>query len=127
MVPSEAPPSELGFTRQLLKDGGEEKVVPPPGRRDGSEKLKNSEEEEEEDVLLALVNRSPWWNGPVEAEADVEEVVTTAEGRGFPEEERDLRPRCPMALLAPVFFLPFASDTTFPASVVKLSLELPPE
>lgn len=98
VVPSEAPPSELGLTRQLLNDGGEEKVVPPPGRNDGSEKLKNSEEEEAEDVLLALVNKSPWWNGPVEAEADVEEVamVTTAEGRGFPEEVRDLRPPlCP--------------------------------
>ena len=58
-VPSEAPPSELGFTRQLLKDGGEEKVVPPPGRNDGSEKLKKSEEEGAEGVLLALVNRRP--------------------------------------------------------------------
>ncbi|TNN59495.1 hypothetical protein EYF80_030310 [Liparis tanakae] len=81
-----APPSELGFTRQLLKDGGEENVVPPPDRNDGSEKLRKSEEEGAEGVLLAL--------GPVEAEADVEEVamVTTAEGRGFPEVARDLRP-----------------------------------
>lgn len=92
-VPSEAPPSELGFTR-LLKDGGEEKVVPPPGRNDESEKLRKSEDEGAEGVLLALVNSRPWWKGPVEAEADVEEVamVTTAEGRGFPEEVRDLRP-----------------------------------
>lgn len=59
-VPSEAPPSELGFTRQLLKDGGEEKVVPPPGRNDESEKLRKSEEEGAEGVLLALVNRRPW-------------------------------------------------------------------
>lgn len=98
--PSEAPPSELGFTRQLLKDGGEEKVVPPPGRNADSEKLRKSEEEGAEGVLLALVNRRPWWKGPVEAEADVDEVamVTTAEGRGFPEEVRDLRPPlCPTA------------------------------
>lgn len=59
VVPSEAPPSELGFTRQLLKDGGEENVVPPPERNDGSEKLRKSEEEGAEGVLLALVNRSP--------------------------------------------------------------------
>lgn len=59
VVPSEAPPSELGFTRQLLKDGGEEKVVPPPGRNDESEKLRKSEEEGAEAVLLALVNRRP--------------------------------------------------------------------
>lgn len=56
-VPSEAPPSELGFTRQLLKDGGDEKVVPPPGRNDGSEKLRKSEGEGAEEVLVALVNR----------------------------------------------------------------------
>lgn len=99
VVASEAPPSEFGLTRQLLKDGGEEKVVPPPGRRVGSEKLKKSEDEGVEGVLLAFAKRSPWWKGPVEAEADVEEVamVTTAEGRGFPEEETDLRPPlCPM-------------------------------
>lgn len=59
VVPSEAPPSEPGFTRQLLKDGGEEKVVPPPGRNDESEKLRKSEEEGAEGVLLALVNRRP--------------------------------------------------------------------
>ena len=59
VVPSEAPPSELGFTRQLLKDGGEEKLVPPPGRNDASEKLRKSEEEGAEGVLLALVNRRP--------------------------------------------------------------------
>lgn len=59
VVPSEAPLSELGLTRQLLKDGGEEKVVPPPGRNDGSEKLRKSEEEGAEVVLLALVNRRP--------------------------------------------------------------------
>lgn len=59
VVPSEAPPSELGFTRQLLKDGGEEKLVPPPGRNDESEKLRKSEEEGAEGVLLALVNRRP--------------------------------------------------------------------
>lgn len=59
MVPSEAPPSELGLSRQLLKDGGEEKVVPTPGRNDESEKLRKSEEEAAEGVLLALVNRRP--------------------------------------------------------------------
>lgn len=59
VVPSEAPPSELGFTRQLLKDGGEEKVVPPPGRNDESEKLRKSEDEGAEGVLLALVNSRP--------------------------------------------------------------------
>lgn len=59
VVPSEAPPSELGFTRQLLKDGGEEKVVPPPGRNDESEKLRKSVEEGAEGGLLALVNRRP--------------------------------------------------------------------
>ena len=59
VVPSEAPPSELGFTRQLLKDGGEEKVVPTPGRNVESEKLRKSEEEGAEGVLLALVNRRP--------------------------------------------------------------------
>lgn len=56
VVPSDAPPSELGFTRQLLKDGGEENVVPPPVR---SEKLRKSEEEGAEGGLLALVNRRP--------------------------------------------------------------------
>lgn len=61
VVPSEAPPSEPGFTRQLLKDGGEEKVLPPPGRNDESVKLRKSEEEEAEGVLLALVNRRPGW------------------------------------------------------------------
>lgn len=130
VVPSEAPPSELGFTRQLLKDGGEEKVVPPPERNDGSEKLRKSEEEGAEGVLLALVNRRPWWKGPVEAEADVEEVamVTTAEARGFPEEGRDLRPPlCPTVWVAPLFFLFFASDATFPASGAKPSLGPPPE
>lgn len=59
VVPSEAPPSELGLRRQLLKDGGEEKVVPTPGRNDESEKLRKSEEEAAEGVLLALVNRRP--------------------------------------------------------------------
>lgn len=59
VVPSEAPPSDVGFGRQLLKDGGEEKVVPPPGRSDESEKLRKSEEEAAEGVLLALVNNSP--------------------------------------------------------------------
>lgn len=59
VVPSEAPPSELGFRRQLLKDGGDEKVVPPPGRNVESEKLRKSEEEAAEGVLLALVKRRP--------------------------------------------------------------------
>lgn len=59
VVPSEAPPSEHGFTRQLLKDGGEEKVVPPPERNAESEKLRKSEEDGAEGVLLALVNRRP--------------------------------------------------------------------
>lgn len=58
VVPSEAPPSELGLTRQLLKDGGEEKVVPLPGRNDESVKLMKSEEGAD-GVLLALVNRRP--------------------------------------------------------------------
>lgn len=58
-MPSDTPPSELGFTRQLLKDGGEEKVVPAPGRNDESEKLRKSEEEGAEGILLALVNRRP--------------------------------------------------------------------
>lgn len=59
----------------------------------------------------------------MEAEADVEEVamVTTGEGRGFPEEARDFRlPLCPTTLL---FFLFFTSAATFPASIAKLSLE----
>lgn len=57
-VPSEAPPSELGLTRQLLKVGGDEKVVPPLGRSDESVKLMKSEEGAE-GVLLALVKRRP--------------------------------------------------------------------
>lgn len=59
VVPSEAPLSELGFRRQLLKDGGEEKVVPPPGRNDESEKLRNSEEEAAEGAFEALVSNRP--------------------------------------------------------------------
>lgn len=59
VVPSEAPPSELGFRRQLLKDGGEEKVVPTPGRSDESEKLRKSEEEAAEGALVALVSSRP--------------------------------------------------------------------
>lgn len=76
VVPSEAPPSELGFTRQLLKDGGEEKVVPPPGRNDESEKLRKSEEEGAEGVLLALVNRRPG-----EKERQVENGDNDRQGR----------------------------------------------
>lgn len=57
--PSEAPPSEPVFTRQLLNEGGDEKVVPPPGRRDESEKPRKSEDEGAEDVLLALVSKRP--------------------------------------------------------------------
>lgn len=75
VVPSEAPPSELGFTRQLLKDGGEEKVVPPPGRNDESEKLRKSEEGAE-GVLLALVNRRPG-----ERERQVENGDNDRQGR----------------------------------------------
>lgn len=70
----------------------------------------------------------------MDAEADVEEVamVTTAEGRGFPEDVRDLRP--PLGPTAwpppPLFFLPFTSDgatATFPGSAARPSLEaLPP-
>lgn len=59
VVPSLAPLSELGFRRQLLKDGGEEKVVPPPGRNDESEKLRKSEEEAAEGALEALVSNRP--------------------------------------------------------------------
>lgn len=59
VAPSEAPLSELGFSRQLLKDGGEEKVVPAPGRNDGSEKLRKSEEEAAEGALVALVSSRP--------------------------------------------------------------------
>lgn len=59
VVPSEALLSELGFSRQLLKDGGEEKVVPAPGRNDGSEKLRKSEEEAAEGALVALVSSRP--------------------------------------------------------------------
>lgn len=59
VVPSEAPLSELGFRRQLLKDGGEEKVVPAPGRNDESEKLRKSEEEAAEGALVALVSNRP--------------------------------------------------------------------
>lgn len=66
----------------------------------------------------------------MEAEADVEEVamVTTAEGRGFPEEVRDLRPPLgPTAWLPPLFFLFFTSDAAFPVSAAKPSLEPLPE
>lgn len=65
----------------------------------------------------------------MEADADVEvAMVTTAEGRAFPEEVRDLRPpRCPTAWPPPLLFLVFTSTTAFPASVVKASLELPTE
>lgn len=59
VVPSEALLSELGFSRQLLKDGGEEKVVPAPGRNDGSEKLRKSAEEAAEGALVALVSSRP--------------------------------------------------------------------
>lgn len=59
VVPSDAPPSELDFTRQLLKDGGEENDVPLPGRSDGSVKLRKSEEEGAAGVLLELVNSRP--------------------------------------------------------------------
>lgn len=72
----------------------------------------------------------PWWKGPVETEADVEEVamVTTAEGRAFPEEVRDLRPPlCPTVWPPPAFFLFFTSGTDFPESTAKPSLELLPE
>lgn len=65
----------------------------------------------------------------MEADADVEvAMVTTAEGRAFPEEVRDLRPPlCPTAWPPPLLFLFFTSTTAFPASVVKASLELPTE
>lgn len=72
----------------------------------------------------------PWWKGPVETEADVEEVamVTTAEGRAFPEEVRDLRPPlCPTVWPPPAFFLFFTSGTDFAESTAKPSLELLPE
>ncbi|MEQ2187161.1 hypothetical protein GOODEAATRI_001754 [Goodea atripinnis] len=63
VVPSDAPPSELDLTRQLLKDGGEEKEVPPPGRNDESVKLRKSEEEGTAGALLAL---GPRLQEPVE-------------------------------------------------------------
>lgn len=56
-------------------------------------------------------------------------MVTTAEGRGFPEDVRDLRPaRGPTPWPPPLFFLPFASDAAataaaFPGSVARPSLE----
>lgn len=69
----------------------------------------------------------------MEEEADVEEVamVTTAEGRGFPEDVRDLRPPLGPTPWPLLFFLPFASDAaatvTFPGSAARPSLEaLPP-
>lgn len=71
----------------------------------------------------------PWWKGPVEADADVEvAMVTTAEGRAFPEEVRDLRPPlCPTAWPPLLLFLFFSSTTAFPVSALKVSLELLPE
>lgn len=78
---------------------------------------------------FATIN-SPWWKGPVEAEADVEEVamVTTAEGRGFPEEVRDLRPPLgPTVWPPPLFFLFFTSVAALTLSAAKASLELLPE
>lgn len=62
-------------------------------------------------------------------EADVEvAMVTTAEGRAFPEEVRDLRPPlCPTAWPPPLLFLFFSSAAAFPASAVRVSLELLPE
>lgn len=70
---------------------------------------------------------SPWWKGPVGAEVEVA-MVTTAEGRAFPEEVRDLRPPlCPTVWPPLLLFLFFTSTTTFPVSVVKASLELPTE
>lgn len=68
----------------------------------------------------------------MEADTDVEEVamVTTAEGRGFPEEVRDLRPPlCPAACVPPLllFFLFFGSDAALPPSVDRLSLETLPD
>lgn len=70
---------------------------------------------------------SPWWKGPVEAEVEVA-MVTTAEGRAFPEEVRDLRPPlCPTVWPPLLLFLFFTSTTAFPVSVVKASLELPTE
>lgn len=59
-------------------------------------------------------------------------MVTTAEGRGFPEDVRDLRPPLgPTPWLAPLFFLPFASGTAtatagFPGSAARPSLAPPP-
>lgn len=68
----------------------------------------------------------------MEAEADVEEVamVTTAEGRGFPEDMRDLRPpRGPTPWPPALFFFPFASDAAaaaaLPGSAARPSLETP--
>lgn len=68
----------------------------------------------------------------MDADTDVEEVamVTTAEGRGFPEEVRDLRPPlCPTVCAAVLllFFLFFGSETALPPSADRLSLELPPD
>lgn len=86
VVPSEAPPSEPGFTRQLLKDGGEEKVLPPPGRNDESVKLRKSEEEGAEGVLLALVNRRPgWMKDGCDRNEQREERHDTSELYKFPE------------------------------------------
>lgn len=58
VVPSEAAPSELGFTREL-KDGGDEKEVTLPGRKEESAKLRKSEDVGAQAVLLALVNSRP--------------------------------------------------------------------
>ncbi|KAG7262944.1 hypothetical protein CRUP_008724 [Coryphaenoides rupestris] len=125
--PSEAPASEAVFTRQLLNEGGGREVVPPPGRRDESEKPRKSEDDgAEEDVLLA----------PVAAVAEVAEVtmVTGAEGSGFPEDARDLRPPlCPTTWPPPATapappMLPFlflVSGPGFPPSA-EPSLTPPP-
>lgn len=67
----------------------------------------------------------------MDADTDVEEVamVTTAEGRGFPEGVRDLRPPlCPsvcvvVLLLLLLFFLFFGSDMALAPSADRLSLE----
>lgn len=65
----------------------------------------------------------------MEADADVGvAMVTPAEERAFPEEVRDLRPPlCPAAWPPPPLFLFFSSATAFPASALKVSLELLPE
>lgn len=85
VVPSDAPPSELGLTRQLLKDGGEEKVVPPPGRNVESVKLRKSEEDGAAGALLALVSSRPGRQveqlGHLQTEETSEEEVRT-ERRG---------------------------------------------